>query len=381
MLKRIGKAFMLFFLLFCVSVTGVCATWVYLSNPENKNAQLTLGAGAFTYGQIYITDVTVTGGSYASAAVEKIAATRIQETITLRAAANSSVTVDVTFYNSMDVSYYYDEEEVIASDNGRIVQTVSGIEQKEEVPGKTYKTLTVMFGFDGTNYTNTTLHGELNFKFTVDKDSIGEVVAVTAVERFENILNNVVVDDSYQTLSDAMSDRADGSWNAGSSVTYIGNVAGATSGDSAVLNGLFGEEFLSMDLDGDGDVEPITMMIKREDLDNNTATGASYTYVTSSWFGNDTTHTVNGVEMTVYITAASYNGISHGDTLTVYAATFTKTSGVDKWTLLVPLTKGTATANNYQNGDYGTANSFNTDNWESEDGKDMETLVNEALTA
>jgi len=54
---------------------------------------------------------------------------------------------------------------------------------------------------------------------------------------------------------------------------------------------------------------------------------------------------------------------------------FTKLPGAEKWTELVPLTVGTANANNY--GGYGSANSFNTDTWVSTDNKTVETLVEE----
>lgn len=131
---------------------------------------------------------------------------------------------------------------------------------------------------------------------------------------------------------------------------------------------LFGDEFMSMDLDGDGNAEPITMMIKRENLDNNTLTGDSYTY--TSW-GRE--YVVNGVEMTLYITSENLDNVSSGKSVVVYAASFTKLPDSTTWTDLVPLTKGKANANNYSG--YGSANSFNTDTWVSDDGKTIEELI------
>ena len=125
-----------------------------------------------------------------------------------------------------------------------------------------------------------------------------------------------------------------------------------------------------MDLDGDGKTEPITMMIKRENLDDSTATGTSYTYTSGS-----RNYTVHGVEMTLYITSKDLDGIRSGASVEVYAATFTILPGQGQWVQVVPLTKGTASANNYSG--WGSANSFNTDTWKSDSGKTMSQLMKE----
>ena len=354
-------------LLLCLCVSGVFATWVYIGSPEPAETTLLASLGNFTYGPFYITKAEIVGGSYANASVTKKSDVNITADIELNKNTSSTVVVEVTFYNNTEVSYYYNKTETISSNNDSISYSVTGIEQKEEVPSKTFKTLKVTFEFDSNNTSNTSLLSELHFNFVVDKSSIGTIVAQTAVGRFADILNNVVADDSYQTLEDAMNNRG-GSFNKGSAVTYIGNVSGAANADSQMIMLLFTEEFLAMDLDGDGESEPITLMIKRENLDGDASTGASYTY--TSW-GRE--YTVNGVEMTIYITSEGFDS----NTLVVYAATFTKMYNETKWVQIVPLTKGTATANNY-NG-YGAANSFNTDTWKSDNGKTIETLVSENM--
>ncbi len=346
-----------------VTVGGLSAAWIYPSFPEAITVNPGATVGSFAYGQLYITETNITDGSYESAAFSKTGDTKLSAQVTLLSTASSSVTVEVVFYNATGVTYYYDTTETLSTDNPSITYTVSGIVQKEEVPSKTYKTVTVTFAYDGAPSLSALL-SELNFKFTVDKDSIGELVAETAVDRFADILNNVVMADSYDTLDSAMNNRGS-SWNKASAVTYIGNVAGADSSDSATIIELFGEEFMKADLDGDGVEEPITMMIKRENLDGNIETGADYTY-RGTW-GNSTT--VQGVEMTLYITAEE---IGSSD-IVVYAATYTKLVGADEWTLLVPLTKGTASTNNYSG--WGTADSFNTDTWRSDNNETIEQLV------
>jgi hypothetical protein len=354
-----------------LSVGGVFAVWIYPGAPADIEEQVATNLSTFRYGTIYITQVQVSGGSYASAQSVKVSDLDISSQITLNAAAGSTVVVDVTFYNNTDVNYYYNEAQTVSHNNSSIKYSVSGIEQKDAVAPKTFKTVSVTFSFSGSSTAQRELLSQIHFNFVVDKDSITDVVAQTALDRFRDILNNVAAEDSYDTLDNAMNNR--GSFmNKASAVTYIGNVSGSSSADSQVVQSLFGNEFMSMDLDGDGKAEPITIMIKRENLDEDSSTGASYTY---SSLGRDTT--VDGVEMTLYITAENLSNLSSNKKVTVYAAAFTKAAGSDEWVQITSLAKGTATANNY-NG-YGSANSFNTDTWVSQDGQTIGALVAQGM--
>lgn len=362
----------LLLLVLCLTVGGVYANWQYLEDVGQAEVSIPNTTKEFKYGLLYITDVEVSGGSYASADARRAGDLNLHADLQLRTVATSTVVVTVTLYNSTDVSYYYNKTETISSSNTGITYEVSGIVQKDEIAPKSYHTLTVTFSYkNGTVASSAALLADLHFNFVVDKDSIGTIVAQTAVDRFRDILNNVVAPDSYQTLENAMNNR--GGLNKASAVTYIGNVEGSTNSDSQVIASLFGNEFMSMDLDGDGKAEPITMMIKRENLDDNAATGDEYSY--TSW---GRTYTVNGVEMTLYITSEDLGNVSSNEAVVVYAATFTKLEGADQWTILVPLTKGTASANNYSG--WGDANSFNTDTWKSDGDKTMATLVSENLS-
>lgn len=356
-------------LVFCLTLSGVCATWVYVNAPTPVQEQVNNKLSEIHYGTLYITQVTVSDGNYESAQAAKIGDLNIFTDLTLKNSSTSSATVQVTFYNSTDVSYYYNKTETTSYSNESIGFTVSGIEKQDEVPPKSFRTVTVTFVFDGNTYTARDLTAQLHFNFVVDKDSIGDIVALTAVDQFRNILNNITAPDSYETLTTAMDNRS--GFNKASAVTYIGNVTGSNSTDSKVIQTLFGDEFMQMDLDGDGEAERITMMIKREDLDDNDNTGDEYSY--SSW-GNKTT--VYGAEMTLYITAQDLTKVSSNQSVVVYAASFTKLPGNDVWTDLVSLTKGTAKANNYSG--YGSANSFNTDTWTADNGKTMKQLAQAA---
>ena len=323
-----------------LSIGGVYAVWTYTYPPEPAETTIPVKLSNFQYADIYIIKITPKDNG-----LTKTGHTTVQADVA------GSASFEVTFYNGSNVSYYYKEAETLS---GNAAYTVSDIAEKEEVPAGSYKPVTVTFPAGGS--------AEIFFHFVVDKDSIGEVVASTAVDRFRDVLNNVAFDTSYETLDTAMDNRS--GWNKASAVTYIGNVSGSDSGDSATINTLFGNEFMSMDLDGDGDAEPITMMIKREDLDDNLTTGVSYTYTSGREY------TVNGVEMTLYITAEK---LTSQRTVTVYAVVFTKYPGETEWVELVPLTKGTATTNNYTG--FGSANSFNTDTWKSDGGQTLRQII------
>ncbi len=358
-------------LILCSSVAGVIAGWKYNDGPPDPvNRNVPVSLNDFRYGLLYITRAAVKSGSYTKANITQLGDLDIRADLTLLPNTNSIVVVEVTFYNNTTASYYYDKTETVSSSNDRIDYTVSGIAKKDEIPAHSFKTIELTFRYTGNDTSASSALKDLHFSFVVDKESIGDLVAQTAVDRFRDILNNDAFDGSYQTLENAMNNRS--GFNKASAVTYIGNVSGSSNADSQVVESLFGQEFMSMDLDGDGSAEPITMMIKRENLDGNTQTGDDYTYAYSSWGGNRQ-ETVEGVEMTLYITSKDLGNVSNGQAIVVYAASFTKLPDADVWTDLVPLTKGTADANNY--GGYGSANSFNTDTWLSDTGKSMKELA------
>ena len=378
--RSLFLAILAVFSIFTLLMTsGVAAAWVYGTPVEPYESQMTVSLGNFDHNKIYVLDISepYSSSGYSSADMEKVSDTNVSVDAALNSASSSSVSFDVIIYNGSDLTYYYNKTETVSTDNNNIVYTVSGIEQKDSIGPEESRTVTVTFTFKrGASTSDPSISAELHFNFVIDKDSIGIVVARTAVDRFREILNNIVTSDSYETLESAMNNRS--GYNKSSAVTYIGNVSGSSGGDSSTVENLFGDEFMSMDLDGDGKPEEITMMIKRENLDGNNRTGDSYTYMD----GRNSV-TVNGVEMTVYITSVKFDeeNISRGDDVVVYVATFTKFEGETEWTELVSLTKGVAPANNYSYGDsFGTANSFNTNKWEADSGDTLTELVVDALS-
>lgn len=219
------------------------------------------------------------------------------------------------------------------------------------------------------NFTVTGLNGQMpvvDFVFDVtaptpegggeggddDGDDGGEVAVQGAAGKFSEILNNPT---DYGSLITGMETVPDGRYND----SYIGNVIGSSGADSKLINGLFtepadnGAEINYLTLQFGDEKIPVTAMIKREDLDGNSATGDE-----------------DGREMTLYLTPENPsteepgNGQANfGDTrVDVYAIIFTKGVGTNgKWVQLGEMYTGLATPNNYSGS--GTANSFNTDTW------------------
>ncbi len=373
MRKPFTKIFLPIALCVCaVTVGGVAASWTYPTGTAEKGQEpVNLATNAFKYGLIYLSNTKLVGGDYVGASFTKTSDLEGAADIQLNGNAASTAQFEVTVYNNTNVSYYYDDTVTLTSNNANIVCSVSGIRQKDEVKAKSYATLILEFGYvDGSNLSNTEFTGNLQFKFAIDPSDIGDVVAESAVEKFEEVLNEEVVDGQgntpYDNLTEAMDGRGDEAWQ----ISYIGNVAGAGSGDSQTINDLFGEEFMSMDLDGNGEPEPITMIVKRENVDGNLATGDSYSYQE-----NGQTKTESGVEMTLYITAQDFSELPwYGGNVEVWAVVYTKNADTGKWEVIVPLTRGSARANNYDGG-WGGMNSFNTDTWESTDGKTVKELA------
>ena len=227
-------------LVLLLTVGGVWAVWTYYEPPEPVEEVLSAELSYFRFPDIFIRRIepVTAGGTF----------TKTGDTTATANITTGGTSFTVTFYNDSDITYYFNKAET-KSGNGNY--TISGIEKGDKVTSKTELSITVTFSGVG--------NPEIFFHFVVNPDDVETVVARTAVDRFREILNTAA---DYGNLTGAM-DSHSGS----SKVTYIGNVVGADSSDSNTVENLFGDEFMSMDLDGDGKAEPITIMIKREDLD------------------------------------------------------------------------------------------------------------------
>lgn len=186
-----------------------------------------------------------------------------------------------------------------------------------------------------------------DFKFSDITDEETEEVTKSLAQKFLEILNSST---DYATLTGAMDDNYDGSraWTA----SYIGNVAGSSSEDTTLLLDLFDGE---LSLEVNGTHVNVTCIIKRENIDGSTSTGASYRVGRTTY---------RGCEMTLYSTTANFDRVSYNDYPPVYAMVFTKPSENSEWVQVgEEMYAGTAQVVGYVGGT--TTGSFDTGTWRS----------------
>ncbi len=201
----------------------------------------------------------------------------------------------------------------------------------------------------------------LNYNFGIHVDSMGDMALDRVLIRFGEILNT---QSTYQDLITHIDDKfKDQEWQS----NYIGNVFGAHNEDTKTIERLFGD---SLSLTIDGVTKNITLLIKRENIDNNTSTGDRYGV---TYPGQWQPTYYSGCEMTLYMTAndldrvvepGEYNDRDQAD---VYVAVFTCQSNANgtlfsDWYQIGDVYKGIAPIVSYDGGAGGTG-SFVTDNW------------------
>lgn len=306
--------------------------------------------------------------------VNGYALTTLSSSVTLGSSASSTERILVTVYNNTDVEQGYNatkhpsgEETYTNSDiSYRLIKADTGEELKYKTPVAPDMHLTFYVEFyykDGKVASNKSLESILLFEFLPMSelpDDEEAVAARGALEKFKEILNDPT---SYDRLTGAMD-----SHDAGNKRSYIGNVVGSKSDDSALIEDLFQGE-LTLNINGE-DVK-MTTMIKRENVDGNNKTGDSYDRYSFS--------TTKGCEMVIYMTDVNLFDYSYGKKVTVYAAVFTcaqdsNGNPTGQWYQVGELFKGTAPVNNYEGGLLSNG-SFNTDSWRSDSNKKIEDLI------
>ncbi len=272
-----------------------------------------------------------------------------------------TVTYEVTVLNNTEYEYAYRDiyyqssidgyngNGYVSTSNGnsRIGISTSFPNGSKVAPGDTlvfYVTYTVGMSMNA----NTDWRSLVNIRFGINVDS-EEEARVAVISKFENILNSP---STYATLYDKIDDKFSGAeWTS----NYIGNVTDSSSDDSTTVNTLFAGQ-LQMVIDGVDN--PITVLIKHENVDGNRQTGDDYTAVS----GNNS-FTGYGCEFTLYMTTSDLSDRSVAPP--VYAAAFTCDRNADgsigKWYMLGEPYAGTASIVGYEGGE--STGSFDTGTW------------------
>ncbi len=279
-----------------------------------------------------------------------------------RSRSTGSVTYKITVLNNTKRTYAYrglyyqpsltgySGQEYIREANGSnyIGVTTSFPNGSKVEPGETlefYATYTIGSRLSA----NTNWKTLVNYRFGINVESVEEA-REAVLEKFLNILNSP---STYQTLCERIDDKFNGQeWSS----NYIGNVTGSYSDDSTTVNELFAGQ-LQMTIDGEEN--PVTVMIKHENVDGRQNTGDDYTAVNGS-----TSFTGYGCEFTLYLTT---NVLDRQTTPEIYAAVFTCDTNADgshsSWYMLGEPYYGTATINSYDGGN--NTGSFDTGTWRS----------------
>lgn len=363
----------LFSLMFCFNCLGYAALTANLT--IEGSAAWTMPEGVFITN--VVRDSNAPGDGTWDSSKTSYSQSILTSNVVLTDSGSSYVTLSVTVYNNTDVVQGFDEvidgkEEGFYS-NEDIVYELTNLDRKKildnvfydgtQIQPGVYHTFEVTFAYDGGKKGDSPeLDSVLNFVFKPYSDIVADEFVTPLEEgplaQFKRILNNPV---SYKDLVDTMQAH-----DASYKKSYIGNVAGETEAtDSNYVYKIFkdpnGTNTLYLDFNNDGVDDPVTVMIKHNNVDGNTATGTDYINKKSSW--SQTATTYHGGEMILYMTPTTITNSVRS--ATVYAVVFTSTDNGVTWTQLGEMYQGTAETNNYQGSWGGDRNSFNTDTWKS----------------
>lgn len=280
---------------------------------------------------------------------------------------SGSVTYEITVYNNTNLEYAYrnlyyqssldnyNNNYVSTSNDNRKIGVVTNFPNGKVVAPKKHLTFEVTYTIGSSSYTfpaRRDFKTLLNFQFGINVES--QEAAIDAVRtKFINILNTKV---TYDQLVDKIDDKFNGTdeWTS----NYMGNVGDAVDADSMTVETLFAGQ---LNLVVNGSTTPATVLIKHENLDNNTMTGDSY----SVKYNNQSTPTTyHGCEMTLYLTTDPLK--TQGGRAPVYVMVFTcdrdeNGNTIGDWYIVGDTYVGTAPIVGYSGGN-GTG-SFVTDNW------------------
>lgn len=335
-MKRTAKFFIATAL--TLSTTGMCMGYAALSDTLSvagtMDVQLPSGVYIFEADPV---DEKATVVDYTGT----VLSSRVDLGTQLNEEGNSTSSITVKLYNNSPYVYVFNDVKYTVGegtyDNTAIEYGLTGLKKGDEIGEKAFIEFTLMFHYaNPDNITDTVLNSILNFEFVAHADYVPEIAVDGALAQFKHILNTQEDFDKLITqMDDYSGNRYDDS--------YVGNVVGANSNDTKLMQELFtedGKNYLTLNLSG---IETnVTALIKRENVDGDTTTG------------------VDGNEMTIYMTADDISWSVRS--VTVYACVFTKI-GDGEWTQIGQMYEGTATTNAYY-GLFGR-DSFNTETWKS----------------
>lgn len=287
----------------------------------------------------------------------------LQSSVTLGNDAHAEVRVRIDVKNNSKFEQTFNGIKYTEDmyDNALITVTTQGLIKGDVIPAGAEKSFLAVFTYrDGHPSQSNTLNSLLNFEFVVSSEFVPDAAVGNAVERFGEILNNSF---DYEELVRVMNDtKESGRPNTEDGKTYIGNVIGSSGKDSQAVHDLFSKsengalnDYLTLTV-GDKTVD-VTVIIKREDADNDPSTDDITLYLTPETPTGDYYTKIFGFPV---------DSQDRRPVLSpVYAVVFRNVDG--KWVQITPLFEGKAGATVYgsPNGYNAKCDSFNTNTWES----------------
>ena len=282
--------------------------------------------------------------------------------------SSGSVTYQITVFNNTDYDYAYrglyyqssldgyDNNYVSTSNGNSRIGVVTSFPNGRIVKANEKLTFEVTYTIGSSRNTfpaDETFTTMLNYQFGINVETAEE--AIEAVHsKFQDVLNT---SSTYETLIEHLDDKFDGSqeWTS----NYIGNVGSATTDDAMVVNTLFAGQ---LQIIINGVSTPARVIIKHENLDNNTMTGDDYVAINEN---NGGVFRGYGCEMTMYFTIDALS--RPNGTAPVYVTVYTCDRDANgniagEWYQIGDTYLGNAPIVSY-NGTAGGTGSFVTDNW------------------
>jgi len=352
--KRLSLILVLAFLIItALSSVGVYATWQYAGHASLQHDVQIETADS----PIYISDAEfVDGGGGALLIIGYIECNFVTKA-TLAETSASTVTAKITVRNDTSETYAFNAVKYRAEEyDNADIEVKPDISHGTEVASGASLTFNAVYGYKkGVKPSNTVLNSTVLFEFMpLDELPEEEVIAVDgALAQFKNIINDVNQNGSFDKLIEQMNKNGD---NDRHDDSYIGNVGGASENDVTLLEELF-QGNLTLNIDG-VDTE-VTILIKREDLDGNSATGDE-----------------QGREMAIYMTTDDLKRDSWwgSSTAVVYVSVFTSNNGGEEWHQIGTMYEGKATIKGYDGNIFGDG-SFDTDTWKSNENRTIESII------
>lgn len=329
MVKKIHAVF----LALAMMLMTVFICFGYAALTDNLSVTGSAEAEGKPFQGVYIKEVTLMNATNViSTENEFILPTNHSTTVNV-GRANGTVTYKITVHNNTDVTYWYigprctndyGQNSLVAQNNGISIITkdqlndnYQSFNNEDWVPPQTERDFYVTYTY-GSNApaVSATL---INFHFDVHMDAVHD--------GFLAVLNDRVDGGDYWILKDALEDV----------YANTGGVSVSTQTHPELFNALFGNDLM---VNMDGVVREANILIRRENLDNDTTTGDNYN-----------NNGPRGCEYTLYITVDS---LTPGTRPTVYAIAYSEGADAmgDLWYQVGELYEGVANIDANGNIDY-----------------------------